>query len=200
MKMVRLVASAPVVVFVSCASPASATIVDVVYAGTVANGYDLTGVFGGGDLAGELYVAEFVFDTSLAVHGAVGAHTWVSGGPGQGGPPNFAEAVITIGGVSATIPLSAYEFGELSGENFGNFSEQYAFVQDFTMTASLTSAPTPKIISTTRAQRCRQQSTSHSHTLLALPTNPMGSFTLSPTTLQVGRTFKMHTPTRTSLA
>jgi PEP-CTERM motif len=107
-------AMAGLIAILGFASPASAELVSVTYWGTVHHGYDQTGVFGpaGADLAGDSYVAHYVFDTALGVitkepgwKGAQGGNFFSPTNPAG---PDFAasplvSASVTINGHSVNI-------------------------------------------------------------------------------------------------
>ena len=128
----RLSGAAFVLAALGFLSPASAMVVEVTDWGTVAFGYDQTGIFGvgGGDLAGDAYVAHYTFDTSRG---------WAYSGPA---PVNFAYGGKCCGdaspAISASVTINGYTvnflgdyLGEIYGFNVGNFSEQYHFVQSY---------------------------------------------------------------------
>jgi hypothetical protein len=111
-------------------SPASATIVSVVYTGTVTSGSDMTGMFGpaGGDLAGDSYVARYVFDTTRGFTYASATNNYAYGGSGYGNASPAVSASVTIAGHSASIS-GAYA-SQIFGYNSGGFSEQYHDARD----------------------------------------------------------------------
>jgi hypothetical protein len=87
------------------------------YTGTLADGFDLTGMFGvpGADLTGAGYVATFTYDSALAGHHTTGIDSGglyerAFGGSYDGTGNPMVDSSITVGGV--TIDLRPRYFGE----------------------------------------------------------------------------------------
>ena len=128
-------AMAALIAILGFVSPASATLVDVTYWGTVHSGYDKTGVFGpaGADLSGDSYVANYVFNTALGIitnePGWQGAQGGSFFSPTNPAGPNFAasplvSASVTINGHSVNIGGSY--ISEIAGGPGGGGEAAYA--------------------------------------------------------------------------
>ncbi len=95
------------------AAPAMADIISVTVTGTVSSGVDTGGYFGGGDLTGDTYVAQYAFDTSYGISETNTGGTVLGGGPGYGFTtlPGLASpslgASLTINGATVSI-VGAY--------------------------------------------------------------------------------------------
>jgi hypothetical protein len=115
----KVLGAAAVLAFLGFGAPASATIVTVVYTGTVYEGYDRTGIFGaaGGDLAGDSYVARYVFDTTQGLHFGP---TSSFGGSYYGALTPVVSASVTINGHFAS--LNGTWSGVIDAESFGFFA------------------------------------------------------------------------------
>ncbi len=118
------------------ASPASATIVDVVYKGIVTSDYDQTGIFGtvGGsnDLVGDSYTAKFVFDTTKGyAYDYPGYYQYAYGGSAYGNASPVISATVTIGSKTVAVP-SSY-FSEVYSQNPGYYGsgEQYHLAESY---------------------------------------------------------------------
>jgi hypothetical protein len=91
------------------AMPAAAVVKIAKYTGTVANGYDTTGVFGAPntDLTGYSWVATYTYDRSLGFYQFTDgvSYDYSYGGPGYGvvGSP-VLSSTITINGVTKSLP------------------------------------------------------------------------------------------------
>jgi hypothetical protein len=119
----------------SFASPAKATIVYVTVIGTVSSSdgpqVDVSGLFGGGDLSGDAYTAQYAFNTSLGATMSSTAANYAYGGSGSyaPSPPNPISpslgASLTISG--HTYSITGTEGGEIYGYNNGAVSETLAF-------------------------------------------------------------------------
>jgi PEP-CTERM motif len=108
-------------------TPASAS-VTAIYTGTV-YGYDNIGIFGGGSLAGDSFVARYVFDPTLGGY-QFSSPTQNSsyGGPALGGGSPIISASLTING--QTFDFLGDYFGEAAGANDGSYSEQFHQADD----------------------------------------------------------------------
>jgi hypothetical protein len=112
------------------ASPASATIVQVTYTGTLSSGFDTSGVFGppGTDLTNDPYTASYLFDTTFA--GSTPTYNVAYGGTIISVPnasPSLG-ATLTINGRSFSI-MGDY-FSQILGYNDGVYSLAYHHVAD----------------------------------------------------------------------
>ena len=128
----KFLGAAAVLAALGLASPASATLVDVTYWGTVFAGYDQTGVFGspGADLTGNSYVAHYVFDTTQGFTYSSPTQNYVIGGTGYGVASPLVSASVTVGGQTVTI---AGDVAEIAGYNDGSsFSQQFHYAGLFT--------------------------------------------------------------------
>jgi hypothetical protein len=139
--------------------PASATIIEVTYTGTVSYGFDSTGVFGSPntDLGGDAYKATYLFDTTLGYTLSNPAYNYALGGseyplplppppaPVSTAPPVPSPslgAVVIINGRSLAVVGSYY--GVVLGVNNGPgifsqgpgiFSQADAYAEDFSANA-----------------------------------------------------------------
>jgi hypothetical protein len=121
-------------------SPTSAAIVQVTYTGTVASGFDYTGVFGsaGTDLTGDSFTARYLFDTTLGVtySSSSPAENQAYGGTGFSIPSPSLGAVLTINGQNLAVAGSF--LGLIYGGNYGPsvYSEAYHTAQDYSFIGS----------------------------------------------------------------
>jgi hypothetical protein len=89
-------------------APASATIVNAEWTGTITFGFDALGIFGpaDADLSGLEFTADFLYDTSLGTTlYSSPTGTWLEGGPGvaSGGQSPISKASMTINGFTSTF-------------------------------------------------------------------------------------------------
>ncbi|HLH94147.1 MAG TPA: hypothetical protein VKW08_03425 [Xanthobacteraceae bacterium] len=108
-------------------APASASILDVTYTGTVALGFDAVGAFGHvGFLSGDSYKAEYVFDTSLGASFSPGFDNDATGGAKFGTTSPVLKASLTIDGHTVSI-TPGYD-GEVRGLiTTAGFDQQYHY-------------------------------------------------------------------------
>jgi hypothetical protein len=101
----------------------SATIVDVLYTGTISTGLDVTGVFGVANtsLTGDSFSVSFVFDTTK---GATSSSPDRNNVYASGNSSPALSAVITISGHSVSIGVPNY-YGDIYGYSNGVYSEQF---------------------------------------------------------------------------
>lgn len=109
------------------ASPASASLVYVTYTGTVSSGNSCdaactsSGGQGNINLAGDSYVASYVFDTANSVQFAGPTLNENLGGPGYGSPSPALSAVFTVAGQTFSV---APIFGsEIYGTNYPSYDK-----------------------------------------------------------------------------
>ena len=120
MKLKRMVASVILALVVSSASAASteASIIITTYTGTVRGGLDFTGAFGGGDLAGDSFIA--VYRTDTAVPDAINDNAWdytsISGGA-RVGTSSPTSAIVTIKSGDSRLGSLAFS-GSYYGQTF----------------------------------------------------------------------------------
>ncbi len=105
--------------FLACA-PASAAIVHVTYAGTVASGYDTTGIFGSAntDLTGESFVSHYTFDTSVGYTSSNPTESTAAGGTFFPYATPLLGATLTIHGQTVSVPGDY--IGQIYGYNDGS--------------------------------------------------------------------------------
>jgi len=88
-------------------TPASATLIDVIYKGTVTAGSspDQIGLFGpaDADLTGDAFVATFVMDTSKGTNYSTATENYITGGTTYGTTSPMISATLEINGMSHTI-------------------------------------------------------------------------------------------------
>jgi PEP-CTERM motif len=98
-------ATAALIAILGFVSPASATIVQVTYWGTVSSGSDQTGIFGpaGGSLDGDSYVAHYVFDTTQGYTYASPTNNYAYGGSTYENNSPLVSSSVTINGHTANI-------------------------------------------------------------------------------------------------
>ena len=112
-------------------SQASADIVTVTYTGIVNPGaQDQNGRFGGGNLTGTTYVAQYIFNSSIGNLSSTGTANAVTGGTGVPAPSPLLSGTVTINGVSQAMPrgytdqMYAYNDGTSAQvEHTGRFYE-----------------------------------------------------------------------------
>jgi hypothetical protein len=93
------------------ATPVLAAVKVATYVGTVAAGFDTSGVFGVANtsLVGAVWTAKFTYDRSLSTLNFSGSNYDSSyGGTDYGGPSPIIAATITINGVTRDIPSDTY--------------------------------------------------------------------------------------------
>ena len=99
------------------ATPASATIVDVTYTGTVSSGGDSIGVFGLGpdltDLTGFSFVSHYTFDTSVGIIVTSPTLNENQGGSYFGNTSPSICATLTING--HTVSITGNDIGYILG-------------------------------------------------------------------------------------
>src|ERR1700687_869903 len=102
---IKLVSIVAGVAMLGGVSQASAAIMDVTYTGTVYQGTDTLGVFGGGSLVGLSWVATYTYDTSLGYRDTTTNHDNVWGGPYYGSTSTspVLSSMITINGVGKAV-------------------------------------------------------------------------------------------------
>jgi PEP-CTERM motif len=90
---------------VGACAPASATLIDVIYKGTVHSGDDEIGLFGpaGADLAGDSFVATFEMDTSKGTNSSTPTANNITGGVFYGTESPMIAATLEINGKSYTV-------------------------------------------------------------------------------------------------
>lgn len=81
------------------ASPAAAKVVTLSYFGSVGEGADDLGVFGGGSLGGQNFVARFVFDTAFVGRETAATYDRIDGAADEG-LPSFLSASLEIDGLT----------------------------------------------------------------------------------------------------
>ena len=132
----KFLGAATIVAALGFAAPASAELVSVTAWGTVFIGADPiilggdpTGIFGGGDLTGESFVAHYVYDTSLGLTLSTPVGPYAYGGSyfGDEPPSPIVSAIVTINGHSVSI-AGDYQTA-FGGENTANFSLQNYHVE-----------------------------------------------------------------------
>jgi hypothetical protein len=104
----RLLCAAALAVAAGLCGPASATIVNAEWTGTITAGFDALGIFGavGADVSGLAFTADFLYDTSLGTTlFSSPTGTWVEGGLGtsSGGQSPISKASFTLNGVTSTF-------------------------------------------------------------------------------------------------
>jgi hypothetical protein len=129
---IKLVSVIAGVAMLGGVSQASAAIMDVTYTGTVYQGTDTLGVFGGGSLVGLSWVATYTYDTSLGYRDTTTNHDNVWGGPYYGSTSTspVLSSMITINGVGKAVAGSyaAYLYAENNGA--GGFGEEYHYASN----------------------------------------------------------------------
>ena len=94
-------------------APASATIVNAEWTGTITNGVDGLEIFGpaGADLSGAAFTGDMLYDTALGTTlYSSPTGTWLEGGPGvaSGGQSPILTASLTINGITHAITPNFY--------------------------------------------------------------------------------------------
>ena len=101
---------------------ARADIVTETYSGTVGNGFDVMGFFGGGYVGGQSFTATYTFDTSLGAIFNDGTVFDASGGSAYGGVSPNLSASLTINGY--TFSFVGDYYGEIDSQNIANSNGQ----------------------------------------------------------------------------
>jgi hypothetical protein len=127
----KLLCSTVALLALGLASPASATIVNVVYKGVVTSGYDFLGSFGPalGDLTGYDYKASYVFDTMKGISFSDSFLNAVGGGSLFGSTSPVISAIVTINGYSVSVGGALH--GYIVGYNNGNSNYQAHYASEF---------------------------------------------------------------------
>jgi hypothetical protein len=118
----KLLCAAALAVPAGLCAPASATIVNAKWTGTITSGVDVLGIFGAAnaDLSGLAFTGDFLYDTSLGTTlYSSPTGTFVEGGPGvaSGGQSPVLKTSITINGATDTIvPDNAGQIGATNGQ------------------------------------------------------------------------------------
>jgi hypothetical protein len=132
---VKLVSIVAGVAMLGGVSQASAAIMDVTYTGTVYNGTDTLGVFGGGSLVGLSWVATYTFDTRLGYiySSPFGNYNYAYGGSGHaaGYPSPVLSSMITINGVGRAVDGSYYGRDYGYNNDIGTFSRQHHVAENY---------------------------------------------------------------------
>jgi hypothetical protein len=130
MKILLLTCVSILALGVATTTPASATIVYVTVTGTVASGIDGGGFVGtaNANLAGDAYIAQYEFDTSLNFTSITTGSTQVYGGIADNATSPSLAASLTINGEGFSI--AGTYFGLISGQKDPNNSESAAQVND----------------------------------------------------------------------
>jgi hypothetical protein len=113
-------------ILLTAISSSSAALIEAIYTGTIYYGTDLSGVFGvpGRSLAGDTYVATFLFDTTRGNSQSSPTSNEVSGGSAFGTLSPVLEVVVEVNGYRASFP--APYLGLIGGSNDGVSSSQNA--------------------------------------------------------------------------
>ena len=161
MKLTRLLSVVASVACIGLAAPASATIITATYHGTVNDGTDFAGVFGGvagSSLAGLAFTSIYTFDTTLGTPvsvtggscgiGCTYDQNYTSGGTAYETSSPSLGASLIINGISVTFDGSY--FGKISGYHDSNgLSENFhaadnsptSYLQNYVNGLGLTSLP-----------------------------------------------------------
>ncbi len=124
------------------APSANAAIVDVTYTGTVAAGFDQTGLFGSpnGNLAGDSYQVMYAFNTVWGNYYSFPTESNASGGSSVGVLSPSLGVTVTINGVSVSSNLNGW-FDQAYGYNDGvSSSGQYHTTSFFNVGPSSTTS------------------------------------------------------------
>jgi hypothetical protein len=102
---VEFLRGAAMIAAIILATPASATIIDAIYKGTVKDGIDGIGLYGpaGADLTGDAFVATFNMDTSKGTNLSTPTENFIEGGAVYGTESPMIKATLEINGKSAAI-------------------------------------------------------------------------------------------------
>ena len=112
------------------APSAQADIITVTYTGTVASGFDQTGLFGkvNADLYGDSYKVVYVFNTAKGITTSSATESSASGGASYPASTPSIKTTVTINGVSVSSNLTGW-FDQVSAFNDGSASQQYSSSQ-----------------------------------------------------------------------
>ena len=106
---------------VFAANAADATVFTQTWTGTVFSGVDSANVFGGGNLAGQTFVATYVFDDSIGVVTNTGTQHSAHGGAVYPLPTPNLSASLTIKGV--TYSFVGTQYGDILALQESGFSQ-----------------------------------------------------------------------------
>jgi hypothetical protein len=124
---IKTLAAATVIAWSSlCLAGADAAILVATYTGTIADGRDVTGVFGaaGSDLAGDTYIAKYTLNTSNGTYvNNLPASDDFYGGSSDG-TSSPVSATLTINGITQSI--GGYYYGFATAVPTGPSTEHYA--------------------------------------------------------------------------